>query len=88
MSSQPYNNNYRPLDAQLIKDVEAILAKLDISQTVAIEMYYNEIARTGTIPFGILNEETKQIIADTDNNVDIYYADSVEDLFADIDNED
>lgn len=86
MSSQPYNNNYRPLDAQLIKDVEAILAKLDISQTVAIEMYYNEIARTGTIPFEIKtpNADTLEAMRDADENRNCKSFDCIEDLMKDL----
>ena len=37
MSSNSQFKNYRPLDAELIKDVEKILSKLNISQTFAIE---------------------------------------------------
>ena len=66
MSSNSQFKNYRPLDAELIKDVEKILSKLNISQTFAIEQYYNEIARTGKLPLNveIPNEETLKAILD------------------------
>lgn len=77
MSSQ---SNYRPLDAQLIKDVEKVLSKLNMSQTLAIEIYYNEIARTGNLPFEIPNAETQEAMRETN----FKSFDSIEDLMKDL----
>ncbi len=77
MSSQ---SNYRPLDAQLIKDVEKVLSKLNMSQTLAIEIYYNEIARTGTIPFETPNAETLEAMQETE----LKSFDSIDDLMKDL----
>lgn len=81
MSSQPYNN-YRPLDAQLIKDVENVLSKLNMSQTIAIELFFNEIARTGKLPFEIEipNAETLNAMREKDYKS----FNSIEDLMKDL----
>lgn len=58
-NSQPMNNR-RHIDAQLIIDVEKVLSKLGMSQTEALELYYNEIVKRGYLPFGecIPSDET------------------------------
>ena len=86
MSSNSQFKNYRPLDAELIKDVEKILSKLNISQTFAIELYYNEIARTGKLPLNveIPNEETLKAILDTENKKNSKTFNSLEALMDDL----
>lgn len=88
-NSQPINNNLK-LDAQLIIDVEKVLSKLGLTQEQALIMYYQAIAKTGQIPLdlSVPNAETLQAIYELDNNINVHHANSVEELFADLDSED
>lgn len=86
MSTNSQFENFRPLDAQLIKDVEKVLSKLNISQTLAIELYYNEIARTGKLPFNIKipDEQTLKAIHDAENKKNCKSFSNIESLMDDL----
>ncbi len=86
MSTNSQFENFRPLDAQLIKDVEKVLSKLNISQTFAIQIFYNEIARTGKLPFNleIPNEKTLKAIQNSENKENCKSFNSIESLMEDL----
>lgn len=86
MGTNSQYNNFRPLDAQLIKDVENILSKLNISQTFAIELFYNEIARTGKFPLNIEipNKETIQAIKDINTHNECQSFNNINSLMEDL----
>lgn len=86
MGTNSQYNNFRPLDAQLIKDVENILSKLNISQTFAIELFYNEIARTGKLPLNIEipNKETIQTIKDINTHNECQSFNNINSLMEDL----
>lgn len=86
MSTNSQFENFRPLDAQLIKDVEKVLSKLNISQTLAIDLYYNEIARTGKLPFNIEipDEQTLKAIQDAESKKNCKSFNNIESLMDDL----
>ncbi len=86
MGTNSQYNNFRPLDAQLIKDVENILSKLNISQTFAIELFYNEIARTGKLPLNIEipNKKTIQAIKDINTHNECQSFNDINSLMEDL----
>lgn len=86
MGTNSQYNNFRPLDAQLIKDVENILSKLHISQTFAIELFYNEIARTGKLPLNIEipNKETLKAIQATTTHTECQSFNDINSLMDDL----
>lgn len=63
------NVNIR-IDNNIKKEAEIVFAKLGLTPTTAITLFYNQVIRTNSIPFelkaDIPNEETLQAIAEVE----------------------
>ncbi len=78
--------NYR-IDAEAREKAYAILAKIGIRPTDAVNMLMNHIAMFGELPFkpSIPNAETEATFKDTDKGTKLSRHDSVDDIFKGLD---
>jgi DNA-damage-inducible protein J len=76
------------IDPEVKKDAQAILSKLNISMSEAISLYLTQVALQKGIPFEIRipNELTAETLKKSDNGKELHSANSVDDLFQELDN--
>jgi len=76
------------IDPEVKKDAQAILSKLNISMSEAISLYLTQVALQKGIPFEIKipNELTAETLIKSDNGKELHSANSVDDLFQELDN--
>lgn len=76
------------IDPEVKKDAQAILSKLNISMSEAISLYLTQVALQKGIPFEIKipNELTAETLRKSEDGKELYTADSVENLFQELDN--
>jgi RHH-type rel operon transcriptional repressor/antitoxin RelB len=74
--------NYR-VDAEAKEQAYAVLERIGIKPTDAVNMLMHHIAMFGELPFKprIPNEETLAVMQDTDAGRNVTHHDSVEDIF-------
>jgi DNA-damage-inducible protein J len=74
--------NYR-IDADAKKQAYAVLGKIGIKPTDAVNMFMHHIALFKELPFkpGIPNAKTLKTFADTDANIGLTRHKSVDDIF-------
>ncbi len=72
------------IEPKLKKDAEAILAKLGLSASEAISMYYSSIKMTKGIPFDVKipNKELRKAMRDVDQRKNLGHAKNVDELFS------
>ena len=75
------------VDPEIKNNAQKILKKLNISMSEAISMYLSQITLHNGIPFEIKipNEITAKALKDSENGKNIHHADSVDDLFQELD---
>ncbi len=75
------------MENTLKTEVESILNQLGLNITDAINIYFQQIKMHNGLPFEVrlLNETTKEAIANTKNNVDIVSCENAEELFEELD---
>jgi DNA-damage-inducible protein J len=71
------------LDKTIKQKSFAVFHELGITPTEAVQLFLNTVAQTKSIPFPIHipNAQTQQVFAETDVGINLNKADSVEDLF-------
>jgi len=71
----------------LKEEVEGVLKELGMTPTEAINLFYNQIRLQRGLPFNVLipNEETAQVLRDTDEGKNLVKYKTVEDMFKDLD---
>ncbi|MCG8637247.1 MAG: type II toxin-antitoxin system RelB/DinJ family antitoxin [Desulfobacterales bacterium] len=76
------------VDPEIKQHAQAILKKLNISMSEAISIYLSQITLHNGIPFElkIPNDITAKTLRDADNGNELHPADSVDDLFKELDN--
>ena len=76
------------IDPEVKKDAQAILNKLNISMSEAISLYLTQVTLHKGIPFEIKipNELTAETLRKSAADKELHNADSVEDLFQELDN--
>jgi DNA-damage-inducible protein J len=74
------------VDAELKRNVEALLGKLGLSISEAIRIYFRMIELHRGLPFElkIPNEETAAVFKDTDRGRSLKRFDNAEELFKDL----
>ncbi|MGH8569098.1 MAG: type II toxin-antitoxin system RelB/DinJ family antitoxin [Gammaproteobacteria bacterium] len=74
------------IDAELKHNVEAVLAKLGLSVSEAIRIYFRMIEIHRGLPFEIKipNEETAAVFRDTDQGKNLKRFDNADELFNDL----
>ncbi len=72
----------------LKEEVEGVLKELGMTPTEAINLFYNQIRLQRGLPFNVLipNEETAQVLRDTDEGRNLVKYSTIEDMFKDLDN--
>jgi len=75
------------VDPAVKRNAQIILNKLNISMSEAISMYLSQITLQRGIPFEIKipNEVTAKTLRDSENGNNLLKADSVEELFEELD---
>jgi DNA-damage-inducible protein J len=76
------------IDPDIKKDAQAVLNKLHISMSEAISLYLTQVALHKGIPFEIKipNELTAETLRKSEDGKELHTADSVNDLFQELDN--
>lgn len=71
----------------LKEEVEGVLKELGMTPTEAINLFYNQIRLQRGLPFNVLipNEETAQVLRDTDDGKNLVKYNTIEDMFKDLD---
>ncbi len=71
----------------LKEEVEGVLKELGMTPTEAINLFYNQIRLQRGLPFNVLipNEETVQVLRDTDEGKNLVKYKTIEDMFKDLD---
>ncbi len=71
----------------LKEEVEGVLKELGMTPTEAINLFYNQIRLQRGLPFNVLipNEETAQVLKDTDEGKNLVKYKTMEDMFKDLD---
>ena len=71
----------------LKEEVEGVLKELGMTPTEAINLFYNQIRLQRGLPFNVLipNEETAQVLRDTDKGKNLVKHKTIEDMFKDLD---
>ncbi len=71
----------------LKEEVEGVLKELGMTPTEAINLFYNQIRLQRGLPFNVLipNEETAQVLRDTDEGKNLVKYNTVEEMFKDLD---
>lgn len=71
----------------LKEEVEGVLKELGMTPTEAINLFYNQIRLQRGLPFNVLipNEETAQVLRDTDEGKNLVKHKTIEDMFKDLD---
>jgi len=71
----------------LKEEVEGVLKELGMTPTEAINLFYNQIRLQRGLPFHVLipNEETAQVLRDTDEGKNLVKYNTVEEMFKDLD---
>ena len=71
----------------LKEEVEGVLKELGMTPTEAINLFYNQIRLQRGLPFNVLipNEETAQVLRDTDEGKNLVKYKTMEDMFKDLD---
>ncbi len=71
----------------LKEEVEGVLKELGMTPTEAINLFYNQIRLQRGLPFNVLipNEETAQVLRDTDEGKNLVKYNTIEDMFKDLD---
>ncbi len=71
----------------LKEEVEGVLKELGMTPTEAINLFYNQIRLQKGLPFNVLipNEETAQVLRDTDEGKNLVKYNTIEDMFKDLD---
>ena len=71
------------LDKTIKKESFAVFHELGITPSEAVRLFLSTVANTKTIPFPthIPNAKTQQVFAETDAGINLNKADSIEDLF-------
>ncbi len=71
----------------LKEEVEGVLKELGMTPTEAINLFYNQIRLQRGLPFNVLipNEETAQVLRDTDEGKNLVKYKTIEDMFKDLD---
>ncbi|MBW2004433.1 MAG: type II toxin-antitoxin system RelB/DinJ family antitoxin [Deltaproteobacteria bacterium] len=74
-------------DEWLKEEVEGVLKELGLTPTEAINLFYNQIRLQRGLPFNVLipNEETAQVLRDTDEGKNLVKYNTIEDMFKDLD---
>jgi DNA-damage-inducible protein J len=74
------------VDAELKRNVEALLGKLGLSISEAIRIYFRMIELHRGLPFELKvpNEETAAVFKDTDRGRNLKRFDNAEELFKDL----
>ena len=75
------------MDKSLMDEVHGIFASLGLSKTEAITIFYSQVRLNNGLPFEIKipNTDTIQTFEKTDRGEDLHHADSVSDLFSQLD---
>jgi len=75
------------VDPVLKHNAQMILKKLNISMSEAISIYLSQITLHRGIPFEIKipNEVTSKTLKDAENGIELHKANSVDDLFQELD---
>jgi len=75
------------VDPAVKRNAQIILNKLNISMSEAISMYLSQITLHRGIPFEIKipNEITAKALADSENGKNLHKADSIDELFEELD---
>lgn len=75
------------VDPAVKQNAQIILKKLNISMSDAISMYLSQITLHNGIPFDIKlpNDVTEKVLLDSKKGKNLHTADSVNDLFKDLD---
>lgn len=75
------------VDPVVKHNAQKILKKLNISMSEAISLYLSQITLHRGIPFEIKipNEITAKTLKDSENGIELHKADSVDDLFQELD---
>ncbi len=71
----------------LKEEVEGVLKELGMTPTEAINLFYNQIRLQRGLPFNVLipNEETAQVLRETDEGKNLVKYKTIEDMFKDLD---
>ncbi len=71
----------------LKEEVEGVLKELGMTPTEAINLFYNQIRLQRGLPFNVLipNEETAQVLRDTDEGKNLVKYKTIEGMFKDLD---
>ena len=75
------------VDEDLKKKVSKILGRMQFTMSGAIKLFLGQIANQGRIPLEYLefNEETQRIMDEVDAGIGLHEANSVEELFEELD---
>ena len=75
------------VDPTVKQNAQIILNKLNISMSEAISMYLSQITLHNGIPFEMKlpNDVTEKVLKDSEKGKNLHKADSVDDLFQDLD---
>ena len=67
----------------LKEEVDAILKKLGLSTSEAINLFYKQIKLRNGLPFQVVipNELTKKTMKETDNNLNLVESETAEEMF-------
>jgi DNA-damage-inducible protein J len=78
-------------DIDVKNKVETIFKELGLSHSQAIELFYRQVIFNQGLPFeiklpqeNIFNDETKQAIEDTNNNIDVKIHKTAKSLFKEL----
>lgn len=78
-------------DIEVKNKVEKIFQQLGLTHSEAIELFYRQVIFNHGLPFEIkipidkvFNDETKQAIYDTDNNIDTVIHDDIDSVFREL----
>lgn len=68
-------------------EVEDIFKNLGMTPSEAINLFYNQVRLRKGLPFNVLipNEETEQVLRDTDEGKNLVRYETLEDMFEDLD---
>ncbi len=71
----------------LKEKVESVFKELGMTPTEAINLFYNQVRLRRGLPFNVLipNEETEQVLRDTDEGKNLVRYETLEDMFEDLD---
>ncbi len=74
------------IDPELKRETEKVLKELGLTTSQAITLFFNQIALRKALPFAIAmpNTETAQAIEQALAGIDLHKAESVDALFADL----